>query len=629
MKRIVTFAWAIATASLVLAAATAHAATITIDEKDADGVGFNDPTPAAPVGGNTGTTVGAQRRIAVQHAADIWGGVLDSNVEIHVAARFDRAGQSARATATPTFVFHDFPGAPKSGTYYPSALADKLARTDLQPGEPDISASFDPGAPFYLGLDAVADPKSDLVAVALHELAHGLGFFRTGDLGTGSQLNGRPDVFSTFVLDLDSGLHWDEMTDAQRATSAGNYGRVVWDGPHVTAALSSVLTSSDIPELRVTAPSTIAGGYLLGPASFGPELGADGTAGELALFDDGVDAGADACTASLTDLTGKIALIDRGVCSFTVKVKNAQNAGAVAALIADDAPTLPPVPLGGADPTIAIPSGLITRADGALMKANLAGGVSATLRTVTVALAGTANGYVRLYAPFPVQSGFSIVHFDPIASPDLLMEPLGPAPGLGHAVGPPNDLSLPLLRDIGWFPDRDLDGVADGADNCPDIPNEGQQDEDGDGAGDACDAIAAPLEIRTARVEPDVDGRGRIVINADIAAAAEQVILDPAAGAIVRVRDGRALDTRVEWPAGRCRAPGARAVICTSADGLAMATFTTRERAMTAEITLRGLTIADPLEPPLTVTITDPRGSIRHTGSTSSCIVSKHAMGCR
>jgi hypothetical protein len=37
---------------------------------------------------------------------------------------------------------------------------------------------------------------------------------------------------------------------------------------------------------------------------------------------------------------------------------------------------------------------------------------------------------------------------------------------LTHSVKPPRDLTLPLLRDIGWFADLDLDGLADGADAC-------------------------------------------------------------------------------------------------------------------------------------------------------------------
>ena len=43
-----------------------------------------------------------------------------------------------------------------------------------------------------------------------------------------------------------------------------------------------------------------------------------------------------ACAPLATDLTGKIALISRGVCSFSQKIRNAQNAGAVAAVVANN-----------------------------------------------------------------------------------------------------------------------------------------------------------------------------------------------------------------------------------------------------------------------------------------------------
>ena len=46
---------------------------------NAPGVGFNDATPAAPVGGNPGTTVGQQRLNAFQYAADIWGSIPASS----------------------------------------------------------------------------------------------------------------------------------------------------------------------------------------------------------------------------------------------------------------------------------------------------------------------------------------------------------------------------------------------------------------------------------------------------------------------------------------------------------------------------------------------------------------------
>ncbi len=46
---------------LAWAAVPAHAATITIVNLDGAGEGFNDATPATPVGGNPGITVGEQR----------------------------------------------------------------------------------------------------------------------------------------------------------------------------------------------------------------------------------------------------------------------------------------------------------------------------------------------------------------------------------------------------------------------------------------------------------------------------------------------------------------------------------------------------------------------------------------
>lgn len=69
--------------SLAVAAALAplhaRAANVTLINGDAGTVvGLNDPTAAAPLGGNPGRTIGEQRRIAYQYAMDLWGAVLQS-----------------------------------------------------------------------------------------------------------------------------------------------------------------------------------------------------------------------------------------------------------------------------------------------------------------------------------------------------------------------------------------------------------------------------------------------------------------------------------------------------------------------------------------------------------------------
>src|SRR5262245_31900077 len=79
----------IGAAALGISSASFGAATITILNNDAAGEGFNDPTAAAPVGGNTGTTLGQQRLNAFQAAANIWGATITSSVTIVIRANFD------------------------------------------------------------------------------------------------------------------------------------------------------------------------------------------------------------------------------------------------------------------------------------------------------------------------------------------------------------------------------------------------------------------------------------------------------------------------------------------------------------------------------------------------------------
>ena len=69
----------------------------------------------------------------------------------------------------------------------------------------------------------------------------------------------------------------------------------------------------------------------------------------------------------LADPAGKIALIDRGACTFVSKVKKAQDQGALMVIVANNQPA-PPVPMGGADPSITIPSIMISQSDGAAWK---------------------------------------------------------------------------------------------------------------------------------------------------------------------------------------------------------------------------------------------------------------------
>jgi Zn-dependent metalloprotease len=96
---------------------------------------------------------------------------------------------------------------------------------------------------------------------------------------------------------------------------------------------------------------------------------------DVVLVDDGGGPGtnSDGCETPFANagaVAGKIALIDRGLCAFTVKAANAQANGAAGILVANNAAG--PAPgLGGVDPTITIPVLSLSQADGAAIKANL------------------------------------------------------------------------------------------------------------------------------------------------------------------------------------------------------------------------------------------------------------------
>ncbi len=96
------------------------------------------------------------------------------------------------------------------------------------------------------------------------------------------------------------------------------------------------------PVFSVTAPEPIAGAYEVRPALFGGQATAELLAGALVEYDDGSARPALACAPArnAAELNGNVALIDRGDCDFDRKALNAQNAGAVAAIICNYADAL-------------------------------------------------------------------------------------------------------------------------------------------------------------------------------------------------------------------------------------------------------------------------------------------------
>src|SRR4029453_16361614 len=159
---------------------------------------------------------------------------------------------------------------------------------------------------------------------------------------------------------------------------------------------------------------------------------------------------------------------DRGTCTFVQKARNAQAAGAIGLVIVNNAAGAFPSPMNGTAPDVTIPLVQINLATGDAVKAALAGFEIATaglmLSEPTPMGGADVEGRPMLFTPKPVSIGSTDSHWDTSLTPNQLMQP-NYAPDLTQSVEPPNDLTLSVFRDMGWF--SDYDGVPDGGDQRP------------------------------------------------------------------------------------------------------------------------------------------------------------------
>ena len=482
-------------AACALTCVAAHAVTATptgakiiITSRDAPGTGFDDRTPVAPVGGNPGTTLGEQRYNVYRYVADIWEKNLTSSVPITVSAGWEAltcTSQSAvLGSAGAWNIWHDTPGT-KAGTWYAAALANKLAGVDLTAGTPDDGSGYgnvdiktqfnvnlgQPGCLdnrfFYLGFDGNAGSNVNFVETLLHELGHGLGFSVISvNTSTGQRINaqgnayvtngGLPSVWEEFMFDNSQQKSWLTMSSAERKISAVTPFKLAWTGPNVVAGQGML---GQLPYLRVTANTAAYSGiYDYNPAVGGPTVPTTGPFGKLvpvAAQAGGTGPGCDTYSAAnAAAVRGNVAIIARGTCTFAVKAGKAQDAGAVGVILTNnvEGALIPSV-----DGTIRIPTVGVSLADGNRLLLATSGGSRSAPAGATAVLAMDAghlagadvNGHPLLYTPGVLASGSSVSHWDTSASPNLLMEPNINA-DLGTVLVAPKDLTVPLLKDIGW-----------------------------------------------------------------------------------------------------------------------------------------------------------------------------------
>ena len=157
---------------------------------------------------------------------------------------------------------------------------------------------------------------------------------------------------------------------------------------HVFGGITGPTAFQSSTNVTINSPGSIAGDYVCyptNPANFGVAVTTPITA-NIVLVNDGSGTPTLACSGTITNasaISGKIALIRRGSCTFVEKVKLAQDAGAIGVIMMNNVPGQP-IPMGGTDASITIPSIMISQENGNIIETAVnSGTVNGTLNPTT------------------------------------------------------------------------------------------------------------------------------------------------------------------------------------------------------------------------------------------------------
>ena len=262
---------------LFLVACGAQAEIVFVNSDEAN-EGLNDLTSVEPVGGNSGETIGQQRAIVLQAAADIIEDALDISAPLEISIDFkglacvnssDGGTSAILGTAGPVGIHTDIP----SRTFTPNSLYNQLVGSDTSFSQVEIWAEFNSdidgsasclnGNTWYYGLDDPEDERLSLLSVAVHEILHGMGFISLlADDGAsyiwGTAESGeRVELFDPFTLKIVNATTGKSITELSKNSrlqlmrSGQNLG---WSGELVNSKSASYSEGFTNGRARLYAP---------------------------------------------------------------------------------------------------------------------------------------------------------------------------------------------------------------------------------------------------------------------------------------------------------------------------------------------------------------------------------------
>ncbi len=201
-------------------------------------------------------------KTAFEYAVSIWENTIISTMPIKIEASWKELTGNTLAQSGTSQISRNFKGANYSGVWYPIALAEAISKQELNRTDIkfEVQINLNSSINWYTGTDAKAQAgRYDLVTVALHEIAHGLGFTSTfeviqnntqGQWGT----NGGAYIFDLFVLDNQNR----QLTNTSNYSNPSTSLKTALTGGALFFGLTEPKYKNTLPKLHV--PSTYAEG---------------------------------------------------------------------------------------------------------------------------------------------------------------------------------------------------------------------------------------------------------------------------------------------------------------------------------------------------------------------------------
>ena len=144
----------------------------------------------------------ADVKAVFEKAAATWSTVFSSDVPINVSVKWASLAANVLGSAGASVNVRNFIGANRLNTFYPIALAEKMAHKNLNGTNPDIVATFNSDfTAWYIGTDGIPTINQiDLYSVVLHEMGHGLGFIGQVSVDNGQAGYSYPGIFDQSMV---------------------------------------------------------------------------------------------------------------------------------------------------------------------------------------------------------------------------------------------------------------------------------------------------------------------------------------------------------------------------------------------------------------------------------------------